>query len=294
MYKINNMTLENKASNGVKIQGVIHMHSTYSYDGKENLLSLRDFLSGKGISFCCLTEHTDYMTVEQAQRFAQECKALSTGTFLFIPGFEVPYKVNAKGREGALGCKEAHILLIGTEVFLGQKADGEMLRKWSASSVLTILAHPVRNSFIVDEIMEDVLDGVEIWNQQYEGKRVPRVRSVRLLEKLQKKNPELLATGGLDFHRKDHFGSPLFTLQLPMLTSYGVLEALKKGMYTFGTDAVSVSSVGIWKGNTHFYYRMQSFASIAVIVCGKKVNAGLAYFGIKFPKKLTQLIRSRV
>ncbi len=291
----------------MKIQGVIHMHSTYSYDGKESLFSLRDFLVEKGISFCCLTEHTDYMTVEQAQRFAQECKALSTGTFLFIPGFEVPYKVNTKGREGALGykvnakgregtlwCKEAHILLIGTEVFLGQKANGEMLRKWSACSVLTILAHPVRNSFLLDETMEDVLDGVEIWNQQYEGKRVPRVRSVRLLEKLQKKNPELLATGGLDFHRKDHFGSPLYTLDLPSLTSYGVLEALKKGMYTFGTDAVSVSSVGIWKGNTSFYYRIQSSASIAIIVCGKKVNATLAYFGITFPKKLTQLIRSRV
>jgi len=250
------------------------MHSTYSYDGKENLLSLRDFLVERGISFCCLTEHTDYMTVEQAQRFAQECKALSTGTFLFIPGFEVPYS--------------------GTEVFLGQKADADILRKWSKASVMTVLAHPVRNAFVVDETLEEILDGVEIWNQQYEGKRVPRQRSVRLLEKLQKKNPELLATGGLDFHRKDHFGSPLFTLQLPTLTSYGVLEALKKGMYTFGTDSVSVSSLGIWKGNTSFYCRMQSLASIAVIVCGKKVNATLAYFGFRFPKKLTQLIRSRV
>ena len=80
------MTLENQTSAGVHVTGVLHVHSTYSYDGKESLLSLRNFLVEKGISFCCLTEHTDYLTLEEAQRFAQECRALSTGTFLFIPG----------------------------------------------------------------------------------------------------------------------------------------------------------------------------------------------------------------
>ena len=265
----------------MEIKGVVHMHSTYSYDGKESLQSLRDFLMARGVSFCCLTEHTDQMTLEQAQLFVQECKMLSTSQFVFIPGFEVPYL-------------KAHILLVGTEVFLGQFADGEMLKTWSKASSLTVLAHPVRNTFIVDDVMEQVLDGVEIWNQQYEGKLVPRQRSVRLLKSLQKKNQSLLATGGLDFHRKEHFGSPLYTIDISNLTADAILSALKKGEYSFGREGVSVSSTGFWKGDTAFKSKLQSALSIIVIVLGKKTNALLAVCGIKLPKSLKQIIRSRV
>lgn len=265
----------------MEIKGIVHVHSTYSYDGKESLQSLRDFLMVRGIAFCCLTEHTDQMTLEQAQLFVQECKMLSTSQFVFIPGFEVPYL-------------QAHILLVGTEVFLGQYANGEMLKTWSKASALTVLAHPVRNAFVVDEVMEQVLDGVEVWNQQYEGKLVPRQRSVRLLKTLQKKNQSLLATGGLDFHRKEHFGSPCYVLDVQNLTSDAVLSALKKGEYSFGREGVFVSSAGLWKGDHSFKSKLQSRLSIVIIVLGKKTNALCALCGITLPKSLKQRIRSRV
>ena len=265
----------------MKIKGVMHVHSTYSYDGKESLQSLRDFLIKQGVQFCCLTEHTDKMTIEQAQLFVQECKTLSGSQFLFIPGYEVPYK-------------KAHILLLGAEVFLGQFADATMLQTWSSKSALTILAHPVRNSFKIDEVMEGVLDGIEIWNQQYEGKYVPRIRSCRLFFKVSAKNPNLLATGGLDFHRKEHFGAPLYSLELEHLTQEGVLSALKKGEYTFGNDSVSVHSSGYFEGKGGFNNIALSSLSVAVIVAGKKTNALLAYFGIRLPKSITKLIRSKV
>lgn len=265
----------------MKIKGVVHMHTTYSYDGKESLYSLRDFLMEKGIHFCCLTEHTDKMTVEQARVFVQECKALSGSQFLFIPGYEVPYK-------------KAHILLIGAEVFLGQYADASMLQTWSSKSALTILAHPVRNRFKVDQEMENVLDGVEIWNQQYEGKLIPRTRSKKLLRRLQQKKPKLLATGGLDFHRIEHFGSPLYTLELDHLTQDAVLKALKEGRYSFGTRSVEVSSSGSWKWDGNFTHKAISFLSVCIIVLGKKTNALLVLCGIKLPKGLKRFIRSRI
>ena len=265
----------------MKVKGVIHIHSTYSYDGKESLQSLRDFLIGKGIQFCCLTEHTDQMTIEQARLFVQECKSLSGSQFLFIPGYEVPYK-------------KAHMLLIGAEVFLGQFADATMLQTWSSKSALTVLAHPVRNRFKVDTVMEGVLDGIEIWNQQYEGKLVPRQRSKKLLQKLQQKNPKLLATGGLDFHRTEHFGSPLYTLELDHLTQDAVFQALTDGRYSFGTATIEVSATGLWKGESGFAHKATSFFSIFIIVAGKKTNALLALCGIKLPKGLKRFIRSRV
>ncbi len=265
----------------MKIKGVMHVHSTYSYDGKESLQSLRSFLMAQGIQFCCLTEHTDKMTIEQARLFVQECKVLSGSQFLFIPGFEVPFK-------------NAHILLVGCEVFLGQFADVELLKMWSQKSALTILAHPVRNHFKVDETMESVIDGIEVWNQQYEGKYVPRVRSCRLFFKVSAKNPNLLATGGLDFHRKEHFGAPLYSLELEHLTQEAVLVALKKGEYTFGTDSVSVHSSGYFEDKSGFKHILQSTVSIAAIVVGKNVNALLANFGIRLPKSIIKLIRSKV
>jgi len=265
----------------MEIKGVVHVHSTYSYDGKESLASLKDFLMGKGISFCCLTEHTDFMTVQQAQMFVQECKALSGSQFVFIPGFEVPYK-------------NAHILLIGTEMFLGQKADEALLRSWSSKAVMTILAHPVRNAFAVDAVMEEVISGVEIWNQQYEGKRVPRRRSVGLLERLQRKNPSLLAMGGLDFHRKEHFGSPVFTLEVTHVTQEAILSMLQSGAYVFGNKKIAVSAVGLWKGIGSIGHTLISLYSIALITCGKTVNSLLAKYGLKLPSALKRFIRSRV
>lgn len=265
----------------MEIKGVLHVHSTYSYDGKESLVALRDFLLSKGVSFCCVTEHTDHLTIEQAQLFVQECKVLSGSQFMFIPGFEVPYK-------------NAHILLIGTEVFLAQIADAQILKTWSAKSVLTVLAHPVRNKFKLDAVMEEVIDGIEIWNQQYEGKLVPRQRSVRLFKEYRKKNSALLATGGLDFHRKEHFGSPIYALNVERITSEAILQALKSGEYSFGNNKIQVTSQGSWKKDASFKHRFLSIVSIVVIVFGKKINAGLALFGLKFPKRLKQLIRSRI
>lgn len=263
------------------ITGALHAHSTYSYDGKESLQSLKEFLLSKGVAFCCMTEHTDHLSLEKAQQFIQECKALSGSQFVFIPGFEVPYK-------------NAHILLVGTESFLGQEATSEMLRSWSDKSVLTVLAHPVRNNFKIDDTIENSIDAVEIWNQQYEGKKVPRQHSAKLLRQLQENNPALLATGGLDFHRREHFGAPLFTLDVERVTADDILKALKNGEYTFGSKTVAVSSNGLWKGKDSLIHKVQSFNSIGTITLGKKTNALLTLFGLSLPKGLKKFIRSRV
>ena len=265
----------------MKIKGVIHVHSKYSYDGKESLTSLRDFLLSQGVQFCCLTEHTDKMTIDQARLFVQECKALSGSQFLFIPGFEVPYG-------------NAHILLVGCEVFLAQFANAEVLTTWSSKSALTILAHPVRNRFKVDATIESVIDGIEIWNQQYEGKYVPRVRSCHLFSKLSLTHPNLLAMGGLDFHRREHFGAPIYTLELEHFSQEMVLRAFKNGEYIFGNDSVQVHAFGSFTGKGKFVHIVVSSLSVTIIVLGKNINALLARFGIRLPKAFTKFIRLKV
>jgi predicted metal-dependent phosphoesterase TrpH len=264
----------------MEIKGIIHVHSTYSYDGKLSLSELRELLLEKGMSFCFVTEHTDFLTTEQAQLFVQECKALSGSQFVFIPGFEVPYK-------------NAHVLLLGTEVFLSQHADAQILAQWASRASLTVLAHPVRNRFVVDEALLSALSGIEIWNQQYEGKKVPRPRSVELLRSLQEKKPGLLATGGIDLHRVEHFGSPVYTVEVEHLTAEAVTEALKNGSYIFGNKKVAVSSAGLWRNKGSVAHNAMSFYSVSIIAAGKTVNKVLARYGLAMPKGLKSFIRSR-
>lgn len=145
-----------------QITGIIHAHSTYSYDGKSTLSELKTLLQNVGHSFACMSEHTDQLTESQLSEFVSECQSLSDESFVFIPGLEIPYK-------------QAHILLLGCISWMGQEAvDRAALQTAASTAQLTILAHPVRNKFKVDQAMRDCIDGVEIWNQQYDGKAAPQ------------------------------------------------------------------------------------------------------------------------
>lgn len=259
----------------MKLHGVTHIHSTYSYDGTMSLLEIKQACQERGLSFVCMTEHTDEMTPELFGKFVTECRELSDNDFLFVPGVEIPYG-------------EAHILLIGCTKWVGQKAkDATSLLEASSVSAMTILAHPVRNHFKLDDTMLDVIDGVEVWNQQYDGKLVPRTRSVALLNELQQAHPELRATAGLDLHRIEHMGDPTMTIDIGTLSEPFVLHALTTGSYTFSKTGFS----GKKAIKLSFRQKIQSLVSLGIIKAGKFINKQLAVLGISFPKKLKQFVR---
>lgn len=259
--------------------GVVHMHSTYSYDGTLSLSELKVLLQERGISWACMTEHTDELTPDAAAAFVAECRALSDESFVFVPGFEVPYQ-------------RAHVLMIGCTEFYGQVAtSGKELRAWAHAASLVVLAHPIRNHFIVDDVLLSVLAGVEIWNQQYDGKLAPRFRSVSMAEQLREQKP-LLVTGGLDLHRSEHFGSPQTTIELEVLCEEHILTALAKGAYRFGSASITITAWQAWEPTVR--QRILGMSSRFVIACGKKVNATLKALRIPRPKWLARLIRKIV
>lgn len=260
-------------------KGIIHAHSTYSYDGKLSLSELKQLLLENGIHFACMSEHTDELSQGRAEAFVNECRALSDSSFVFVPGFEVPYQ-------------RAHILQLGSTEFLTQISDMDSLIKWSKKSALTVLAHPVRNKFKLDEILRGAINGVEIWNQQYEGKWLPRTKSVSLLRQLRKERPTLLATGGIDFHRTEHFGTPLTFIELSELTEESICTALKAGQFSFGTDSFKIHASSHWKPT--LTQRVKSCFATTVIGLGKRVNKTLAQLGISLPTSLRQKIRKQM
>ncbi len=259
--------------------GIMHAHSTHSYDGKLSLCELKSLLSGQGLSFAFMSEHSDTLTPETAEAFVNECRLFSDDSFVFVPGFEVPYR-------------DAHVLMFGCELFVSTVADSHELRAWSFNSTLTALAHPVRNHFVVDDDLFSVLDGVEIWNQQYEGKRVPRPRSVNLLKELRTTKPNLYATGGLDLHRSEHFSFPRVTISVDTLSEASLKTALKNGAFTFGNHKYNIAARDEWSAGVK--EEAVSFLSRAVIAAGKFTSARLSALGISLPKGIKQMIRSRV
>lgn len=236
----------------MEIKGIVHTHSTYSSDGTESLASLKEFLMQKGISFCCVTEHAFALTTEKAQLFVQECRSLSGSQFVFIPGFEVAYK-------------NAHVLLLGTEVCMAKEADAQLLASWSSRASLAVLAHPSQSKFTCDEVLLDSIDAVEVWNQKYDGKIVPRPHSVQFLRTLQERKQDLMAFGGTDLHQASDFLTPVFTLEVEHMTPEAIMAALKAGSYVFGTKKVAVAASGLWKGKGSAFHNLLSFYSVASI-----------------------------
>jgi hypothetical protein len=270
------------AENDKEIVGILHCHSTYSYDGKMTLKELRDLFVSRGVRFVCMTEHADEMNYEMARAFIRECDTLSDTTFKFIPGFEVPYL-------------NAHILMIGCrEFFKNYAPDIATLREWTTHTPFVVLAHPVRNDFEVDESLLDELDALEVWNQQYEGKRVPRTRSLHLLEELREKKPMLVATGGVDFHRIEHFGSPQVTLSPDTFTEGAIIEKLKTGAFTVHSERTHFFGT---LPNAHAYageHALESTLSVGIIDAGKWVNKTLAERNLALPKWLKRLVRKKL
>jgi len=266
----------------MEVKGIIHCHSTYSYDAKLSLREIKELCLKNGVRFACMTEHTDELTPERAEAFIRECEALTDETFCFVPGFEVPFK-------------KTHILIIGMRTFLGNYAETiDVLRAWTEQASLVVLAHPVRNNFLVSTLLLDEIDALEIWNQQYEGKRVPRTRSIALLEILREKKPLLLAMGGVDFHRVEHFGAPFVTLSLDTLREASILEKLTTGAFIVSSSEATFYGTIPDSHEVKMKHRFESFVSVSVIVFGKWVNKILATLGLSLPKSLKEKVRRRL
>jgi len=266
----------------MEVTGILHCHSAYSYDAKASLSELKELFLKNGVQFVCMTEHVDELTSERAAEFVNECQELSDNTFLFIPGFEVPYK-------------RAHILMIGMHEFLGNYAPTiESLIEWRKRASFVVLAHPVRNHFSVDSGLLEAIDALEVWNQQYEGKRVPRTRSLSLLRALRIRKPQLLATGGVDFHRKEHFGGPFTTLTVETLTEESILEKLSKGAFVVNSPQATFFGTLPNRNELVKKYWFNSLVSVSIVSVVKRVNKMLNALGISLPKSLKQIIRKKI
>ncbi len=268
----------------MKLAGYLHVHSTYSYDGKVSLVDLKKGLVDRGVDFVCLTEHTDWLTQEKYQAFFRECQALSDEKILMIPGLEVSFP-------------DAHIILAGLSEGIDPRLDpAELVKQGYAQGAFVVFAHPHRSQFRAPTGMEPYLHGIEIWNGQYDGKRVPRPAAWGYRDQLAKQRKEkLFVTAGVDFHRWSHLPGPGLEVEAEERTPQSILQALHAGRYTIAGRHVSLASGASLDSYQHpFRLRLESAVTLQFIRLARSINALLKQWNISLPKSLLERIRGRV
>lgn len=259
----------------MKIQTVLHVHSNYSYDGKLSLSEIKSHAKKNAVTCVFMSEHADELSTQKGSDFIDECRTLSDSDFLFVPGVEVSYEGN-------------HILCYGIKKYEKKLASLEMLKDFFSDGAVLVWAHPHRGSFAISEDIKKMLTGIEVWNSQYDGKYAPRTRSLFLY----KKSQIPFAFAGIDFHRFSHWGGPHMEIETTELSEMCLKESLRSGMYTlvgaWNRLDSKLKNMSVWM---RIFNRVVSTFFIALIVCFKSLNSFFAKNGIRFPKKIKELLR---
>lgn len=173
-----------------ELVGAIHIHSDYSYDGRDSLEALREFCLARGLGFLGMTDHAESFTSGRYETYLRHCAAVSDATVRLIPGLEFRFT----------GYPGLHLLALGLARWIAPATPEEFVVQAGAHARFTIVAHPVLARYRVPDSVLAGIDAIEVWNANYNTRYLPDTRAIRLLAESRKHRPDLVATAGLDQH----------------------------------------------------------------------------------------------
>jgi len=148
----------------MRIEGVFHIHSSFSHDGEQSLYELSCYLEKSGIDFCILADHLEDFEEKSFKDYLAQIREInSTRKFLFIPGVEI-----------ALGV--VHIIVFPLDEYPINSLSQLLQNK---PEIISVLAHPSKLS---DDETKSVIDdvmGFELWNQRADGNHFPSFRFIK-------------------------------------------------------------------------------------------------------------------
>lgn len=203
-------------------RGIFHLHSTYSYDGKLALGEIKRQCLSRNLKFLLLTEHAEDFDAAKMEDFVSDCSKISDDGFLAVPGLEF-----IVDRE-----HDIHLLAPGLSRLPEARDFNSVTAAVRQDGGFTVIAHPMRNNYYVAPEMIDKVDGVEIWNGTYDSRYLPNAGSFKLLERMKKVNPDLMAFGGLDMHDLPGFRDVTVTVPEKCAKNReDLLRCIKDGKY---------------------------------------------------------------
>lgn len=170
--------------------GAIHVHSSYSHDGRDTPERLRDLAAERGIAFVGLTDHAEDLHADEWEAYVEHCAAASDQAVRIIPGLEFRFA----------GYTGLHLLALGLSRWIEPRSPEEFIGRAREAARFTIVAHPVLADYRVPNVVRAGIDAVEVWNASYNTRWLPDPRAIRLLHEIRRDRPEVVGTAGLDQH----------------------------------------------------------------------------------------------
>ena len=212
-------------------RGVIHCHSTYS-DGEFTLRELRERFVAEGLDFVCMTDHAEHFDEDSLRAYVAECESLSDSRFRFVAGLEY----NCERR--------MHVLGYGVTKLVTTTDPQAVIRHIESEGGVSVIAHPMDSMFDWIETFDTLPRGVEAWNTKYDGRYAPRPATFRLIQRLRRRRPDLLAFYGTDLHWRKQYRRLVFAVTAPAPTREALLAAMKAGDFSGLKDKLELPSHG--------------------------------------------------
>jgi hypothetical protein len=182
------------------------------------LLEIASALSGRGYSFCVMTEHFEDLDATTFEAYVREANAVTESTgFILIPGVEV------------------EVSGVHTIVFpVCSYAEVREMR-WAEEDlghpVLKVLAHPSKYPYnlIQTHLERYKIHGLELWNQQADSSYIPPLEFLEMLKTLAP-GRSLRCFFGCDLHKANLTVANVISVPTPpQVTRDAIVEALIKG-----------------------------------------------------------------
>ncbi len=214
-------------------KGVLHVHSVFS-DGEESLDRLVEGLRLAGMSFAAVSDHAEVFDDRRIAEYRQKCDALSTHSFIVVPGLEF-----------ALHGGEIHILGYGITHRIRFNGVEELVDGIHEAGGIAVLAHPPVGSINILGSIRGKLDGVEVWNGRYDGTLAPRADSFQLLRRVRALNPKAAAYCGIDLHKIGQLRRPVYVeIETERLSREAIVSTLRAGNFTLHGSNICIPSTG--------------------------------------------------
>lgn len=203
------------------MKGLFHVHSNYSFDGKNSLSELVNFCIKRRFDFIALTEHAEDFNESKMQLYVRECENLSKDKVTVLPGLEFGFKEYPG----------LHLLGVGLKKFIIANDILTTIDEVHSQEGLAVIAHPSRNNHRIPKEIIKKIDGLEIWNASYDSRYLPHHRSLKLYKNLGEEKHSLIAISGLDMHDINSFRELILLVPGGFKDDRDLLLQLKRGHF---------------------------------------------------------------
>jgi len=212
------------------VRGIVHSHTTLSYDGEVSLNGLCRLLRQRGFRFVALTEHPLGLSARDFEEFVRKCREASDSDFVAIPGIE-------------FRCGEGvEIAGIGISRWLEPGTPDELVARIREAGGFAVWVHPWRKGRWSGPFVE--CDAVEVMNLKLDGTLAPNLSLLRLTRKERKAGKRFYAIFGVDFHARTQPLSAWVECQVSELTPAAIVESLREGRFVSRVPYAAMSSSG--------------------------------------------------